>query len=574
MHPQLLLIVIIACVLIGILIWQRRASAFFATGALACYALDLVDTQRFLGVLTNQGVITLTLLLVISFALERTQLLGHASRTLFSKSPKYIKLSAFSLTAFLSSILSNTAVVAALLSPVQNNKRIAPTQLLIPLSYISIAGGTLTLVGTSTNLIVNAQVIESGMPSLGFFDFTLIGLAGLAAVSFVVLFISKLLPENWPLKQAEEHYFVEAQLSEDSNLHGKTIEEAGLRTLEHFFLAEIVRNGRLITPVRPWHELKTGDRLMFSGQVSKLDSLATIEGIEIFAHREGYPTENLVEVLVKPGSQLVGKTMQQMRFRSRFDAAAVAVRRQGEMISGKLGEIRIRPGDFLVLATGPDFNDRPNLLRNFYILSDVETEKTITGWRQILTLGGFVGILAYSIITNTPLLKPLIFFVTVLLLTKTLATNDIKQRFPYELIGIILGALVIAAAFTNTGLSASVAELAKDALEGQSMFVALVGIYLLTLITTELITNNAAAAMVFPVALGVADGLGASPMPFIMAVAFAASGSFISPFGYQTNLMVFNAGQYKLKHFFFVGVPTSLCYSAAVLWAIPMVFPF
>jgi di/tricarboxylate transporter len=313
---------------------------------------------------------------------------------------------------------------------------------------------------------------------------------------------------------------------------------------------------------------------MFSGQVSKLDSLATIEGIEIFAHREGYPTENLVEVLVKPGSQLVGKTMQQMRFRSRFDAAAVAVRRQGEMISGKLGEIRIRPGDFLVLATGPDFNRHNNLTRNFYILSDVETEKTITGWRQILTLGGFVGILAYSIITNTPLLKPLIFFVTVLLLTKTLATNDIKQRFPYELIGIILGALVIAAAFSNTGLSASVAELARDALEGQSLFVALVGIYLLTLVTTELITNNAAAAMVFPVALGVADGLGASPMPFIMAVAFAASGSFISPFGYQTNLMVFNAGQYKLKHFFFVGVPTSICYSAAVLWAIPLVFPF
>ncbi|RMA79530.1 SLC13 family permease [Umboniibacter marinipuniceus] len=568
------LVLIISLLLLGLLIQQRRASAFFAVAALACYALDMVDTNELLSVLTNQGVVTLVLLLVASFALERTQLVYSMSRKLFSKKPKHARASTLTMAGLLSSVLSNTAVVAALITPIKRNGKVAPSKLLIPLSYISIAGGTLTLVGTSTNLIINAQMVESGMASLGFFDFTLVGLGALAAVAFAVSVCHYILPTRWPKDNDEEHYFVEAMVSDDSPLVNKSVEENGLRTLENFFLAEIVRDGRLISPVRPFHHIRAGDKLLFSGQVSKLDSLAIIEGIEIFAHREGYPTDNLVEVLIKPGSVLVGKNLQNMRFRSRFDAAVVAIRRQGETLSGKLGDIKLRAGDFLTLATGPDFNTRPNLARNFFVLSDLTTDRVITGWRQILTLGGFIGALSTSIIMGIPLLKPLIFYVAAMLITKTLLTNDIKQRFPYELVGIVLGALIIALAFLNTGLSASIASAAQTALAGQALWITLIGVYLLTLITTELITNNAAAAMVFPIALGIAEGLGVSPMPFIMATAFAASGSFISPFGYQTNLMVFNAGQYKLKHFLMCGVPTSICYGVAVLCLIPVVFPF
>lgn len=574
MDHQLQLVLIIALLLAGIIYEQRRASALFALAALSCYALDLVDTTKLLGVLTNQGVITLSLLLIASFALERTEFISIASRKLFSRKPKHIKVNALSLTAVLSSILSNTAVVAAFLSPIQRNSKLAPSKLLIPLSYISIAGGTLTLVGTSTNLIINAQMVEVGMDSLGFFDFTLIGLAAVAAVSLAMLIIHRFLPSTWPLTTEDSHYFVEAIVSKDSPLIGRNVEENGLRTLEHFFLAEIIREGRLITPVRPYHHIREGDLLLFSGQVSKLDSLAIVEGIEIFAHREGYPTDNLVDTLIKPGSILVGKTLRNTGFRSRFDAAVVAIRRQGETLSGKLGEVKLRAGDVLTLATGEDFQSRPNLQRNFFVLSDVATEKVITGWRQLLAIGGFICALAYSITTGVPLIKPLIFFIAALLVTRTLATNDIKQRFPYELIGIVLGALIIAAAFSSTGLSASIATTAHNALEDKAPWIALLGVYLIALITTELITNNAAAAMVFPVALGVAEGLGLNAMPFIMATAFAASGSFISPFGYQTNLMVFNAGQYKLKHFLMCGVPTSLLYGTAVLMVIPMVFPF
>ena len=574
MDQQLQLVCIIALLLCGIIYEQRRAPALFILGALACYALTLVSTDRFLGVLTNQGVITLALLLTSSFALERTEFVTIVSRKLFSRKPKHIKISALSLTAVLSSILSNTAVVAALLSPIKRNTKVAPSKLLIPLSYISIAGGTLTLVGTSTNLIVNAQVIELGMPSLGFFDFTLVGLAALAAVSLAMIVVNRLLPTEWPKGDEEEHYFVEAHVTPDSPLIGKSVEDGGLRALEYFFLAEIIRGGRLITPVRPYHHIREGDLLLFSGQVSQLDSLAIVEGIEIFAHREGYPTANLVEVLIRPNSILVGKTLKLTKFRSRFDAAVVAIRRQGETISGRLGDTTLRAGDFLTLATGEDFRSRQNLLRNFFILSDVATERVIKGWRQLLTFGGFFAALGYSIVTSEPLIKPLIFYVTALLLSRTLSTNDIKHRFPFDLIAIVLGALIIAAAFSSTGLSDTIAAAAHSALQHQALWIALLGVYLITLLTTELITNNAAAAMMFPVAVGVAEGLGVNHMPFIMATAFAASGSFISPFGYQTNLMVFNAGQYKLKHFMYCGVPTSLCYGTAVLVTIPMVFPF
>jgi len=574
MNDSLILTIILVLTLVGLVKYQRAAADVFSCAALTCYALGLVTTEQMLSTVTNQGVVTLVLLLCVSFALEKTELIYSLGRGLFKGNSKMAIIKLLSSSSILSSILSNTAVVATLLQPIQRNRRLAPSKLLIPLSYISIAGGTLTLIGTSTNLIVNAQVIENDLPALGFFDFTLIGLGAVAAVSLAILITQRFLPESWEEGSDDHPYFVEAKVTEDSPLVGNTVEQNGLRALEFFFLAEIIRDGRLITPVRPYHRIKSGDRLLFSGDVSKIGTLEIIPGIELFAQKMGLATENLVEVLVKPSSILVGKSLKQVHFRARFDAAVVAVQRQGETISGKLGSIVLRAGDLLTLAMGQDFRSRPNLQRNFFVLSDLETEKVIKGWRQWLCVFGFGASLLFSVITGESLIKPLVFYIAVLIATGTLGTNDIKHRFPYELLTIVISALIIASAFVTTGLSNSIAEVSSGYLAGFSPLVALIVIYLLTLITTELITNNAAAAMMVPIGLSVAAGLGISYLPFVMAVAFAASGSFISPFGYQTNLMVFNAGHYKFKHFILCGLPTSLLYATAVILVIQLTLPF
>lgn len=568
-HIMSALLIFIIILLLIALAWNPgKAHHFFLLAAMFCYVTGMLSTEEFLKSIANPGVMTLVLLLVASMALERTDLTSSLSQSLGKQSDKHLRIRLPFISAFLSSILSNTAVVATLISPLQRVKNIAPTKLLLPLSYFSIAGGTLTLIGTSTNLIVNAQVAEMGLPEIRFFDFTPFGLAALLGVFIASIISYKLLPSTWPAKEQDQDYFVEALVPEDSPLVGRSVEDNQLRHLDHFFLAEIVRDGYLISPVRPFHRIRAGDRLLFSGNIEKLDSLANIKGIKLKADEQGYPRDNLEEVMIRPGSIMNGRSLKEVMFRPRFDAVVVAIKRQGECLSGKLGQTKLKVGDILTLATGEDFHSRPNIPRNFFLLSNIEPEKVIKGRDQIITLAGFLAALAYSAFSGDSLIRPLICYLGILFALKILQGNTVRHRFPFPLIGIVLGALVIAAAFVTTGLNNIIAQWAQDSLASYPPFIAIVCVYLLTLITTELITNNAAAAMMVPVALGVAAGLNIDTFPIIMAVAFGASASFMNPFGYQTNLMVYNSGGYKLKHFITNGFITSVCYSICVLTAI------
>ncbi|GAL12835.1 sulfate permease Trk-type [Vibrio astriarenae] len=228
------------------------------------------------------------------------------------------------------------------------------SRLLLPLSYAAILGGTLTLVGTSTNLIVNSMVLEVGLPPIGFFDFSLIGLSVLLVCGTALFFLSTLLPAHQQEKVSRASYVIDSEVLAYSSLVGNSIEKNGLRNLESLFLMEIMRQGRLISPVTPSEVIEANDRLIFSGDIRKVTLLNQFDGVSTFAHENGLPIDNLTEVVLKPESVLVGQTLKQAGFRALFDAAVVAIRRDGDSISGKLGEVTLKAGDFLVLAVGPD----------------------------------------------------------------------------------------------------------------------------------------------------------------------------------------------------------------------------
>ncbi len=571
---QWLMVAIFGVTVAGLIKYQKQAERVFIGATLCCLAFSLVSVEEVLSNATNSGLVSLVLLIVCSFALERTGFLRLLSQNLFSGSKTTALLRTLFSSALASAFTNNTAVVAALISPIKNNTLINPGKLLLPMSYAAILGGTLTLVGTSTNLIVNSLMIKQGQLGLGFFDFTIVGATALVCCMVVILLNLRVLPDQKLPTKAILSYFVEAEVEQNSDLIGKSIQDNGLRNLEALFLVEVIRGDELISPVTPDHIIRGGDKLIFSGDVSKILVLQQFSGLKLFAEQDSLLQRNLTEVLLKPDSAIVGKTLKSSGFRARFDAAVVGIRREGSELSGKLGDITLLAGDFLVLAVGSDFVERQNLTKNFYIISGVKPDDMLVGWRDKATLLGFVGSIAASIIFSIPLAKCLIFYTAFLVASNCLTVNEIKRRFPIEIWLLVVSALTLANALENTGVAMIIAENIHLLLADQSVMWAFVVIFLVTLLVTELITNNAAAVLVFPIAYNVAIGLDVSPLPFIMAVAFAASGSFISPYGYQTNVMVHNAGNYNLMHFVRFGLPVSVVYSLTCLYMIPRVFPF
>lgn len=511
---QWFMVAIFIATFAGLVKFQHTPERVFSAAMLVCLGVSFVSYDDILSNAVNSGLVTLILLVLCSFTFERTSVLRRLSTSMVSGSPLASSAKTLIGTAFASALMSNTAVVASLISTIKNNKVINPGKLLIPLSFAAILGGTLTLVGTSTNLIVNSMLIEQGHKSLGFFDFTQIGLCVLVVCLFVIFLRIRTLPDMELQDLSTNEYLVEAEVSIDSKLVGKNIEENGLRNLDSLFLVELVRNGRLLSPVSPDEVVQATDKLIFTGDISKVLTLHQFDGLVLFAEQDGLLRENLTEVLIKPDSAVVGKTLKSAGFRARFDAAVVAIRREGSTLSGKLGEITLQSGDFLILAVGNDFSSRTNLSKNFYILSGHQPENMLHGWRDSLTVFGFLATIAISALTPLSLVKCLMFYIALLIFSGCLTVNEIKRRFPLEIWMIVLGALTLAKSLETSGVVDILAHGIETLLQGQSHYVALILIFIITLFLTEIITNTAAAALVFPIAYSMSIGLETSPLPF------------------------------------------------------------
>ncbi|RZG09700.1 SLC13 family permease [Pseudoalteromonas sp. CO348] len=553
----------------------RINAAWLFTGAIATsYLTGLIDLESMLVNYANPSLITLVLLILVSIAIEKTTLVKKLAHSMAQGSLAKAVIKLGLSTAFLSSFTNNTAVVASLITTVKESKTHAPSKLLLPLSYTAILGGTLTLIGTSTNLIVNGFAVEAGMAPLGFFDFTLVGIAVLSVGLLTITIMLKYLPDNGKNNDEVVPFYLEGKVEPSSKLVGRTVEENGLRDLKDLFLAEIIRGERRICAVTPQQEILAGDVLLFVGDINSVPLLQRFDGLKIVHDKHEKDVEHLVEVVVSQSSRFLGKTIKEIRFREQFHAAIIAIRRGHDRLQGGIGQVELQAGDSLILAPSSDFYALPNLKREFVYISGLDLQTHLSRNKSNTVLASFATVVGLSIFGVVPLVKGLIVLLAALVVLGTIKVPEMKRRFPIELVAIVGSAIGLAKLMIETGLAAEISSSLLWLLGDFGPYGAFIAIFVMTVIFTELITNNAAAALSFPVAYALASGFDVNPLPFVMAVAFGASASFISPFGYQTNLMVYSAGNYRIRDYVTMGLPLSLIYSATVLTVIPFVFPF
>ncbi len=553
------------------------APAFFI-GNMVLLALRILTPADVLAGFANEPIATIVLLVLLTAMLRKNFRVERFFDYFFrrARTPRRFRLQMMVTVATLSSCLNNTPIVAAMTPYVyQWGKKhgVPPSKLLIPLSFATIFGGMITLVGTSTNLVLNGFLLQNGEPLFQLTDFLLPGvLVSATGIAFLTVFGERLLPANRDaldeLRSRSREYLVETRLRANANLVGKSIQEAGLRNLPGVYLVEIIRDNRTLSPVAPEEILFAGDRLFFAGQTDRIVELVNEDhGLVLPRLKNSHPEEALeiVECVIPANSHLVGQTVKRTNFRERYDAAIIAVHRNGERMRGKIGDMRLAAGDLLLLTIAQGFARNPLAARELYLIS---TLKSVPAGNQrrlrlfvllapLAVLGLVLGL--YS------LFYTLLLLLLLAVLLQLITVGDARRAVDIEMVLILVLALSLGNALIKTGAAELLAHQLVVLLHPLGTAAILGGLFVLTVVLTTFVTNAASVAIVFPVAYSVVQDLGLPGMPFYLAIAFGASAAFLTPFGYQTNLMVFGPGSYTLRDFLRIGLPVTLVYSLTCL---------
>jgi len=485
----------------------------------------------------------------------------------------------------MSAFLNNTPIVAAFIPALQDWARkfkMPVSKLLIPLSYAAILGGVCTLIGTSTNLIVNGLLISEKNISLNLFEPAFVGIPLVIAGGIYLMFIgSRLLPEGSSALSSFEdtrEYTIEMIVREGSSLAGKKIEDAGLRNLPSLFLVEIVRDGAILAAVEPDEVLNAGDRLIFTGVVDSIIDLQHMNGLEpatdqVFKLDAPKRDRHLVEAAVSATNPIIGKTVKEAEFRNRYGAVILAVARSGQRIRMKIGEIRLKPGDVLLMEAPRNFADRYNRSSDFLLVSTLAKNGPPVYKKSWISMSILVIMVLAASFNFLSMFQASFLAALAMLLTGCTTMGSARSGIDWQVLLVIASSIGIGNALNQTGASGTIAGFFIG-LAGDNPYMALIATFLITQILTEMITNNAAAVLVFPIAISVAEGLGVSFLPFIMVIIFAASASFATPIGYQTNLMVYGPGGYHFRDFLKVGLPLNLTVAVITLTLVPLIWPF
>jgi len=549
----------------------RPVFVFFIC-ALSLLVFGVIESNELMAGFANEQLAVVVLLLLLSDVIQKTSALEILFLSLFKLSLSYklflTKMGYF--VAGASAFVNNTPLVAIMLPYVYDwakRKNISPSKVLIPLSYATILGGTITLVGTSTNLVVNSFVVESGHESLKMFDFTVVGIPiTILGVLYMVLFANRILPDRKDaissFKEKSREYVTETLVQDKSQLIGKTVEEAGLRKLEGLFLVEILRGEERIAPVSPKQTILKDDVLIFAGATNTIiDLIKSNNGLSLpkYTNLPGQESSTIVESVISVNSDLLGKLVKDTNFRGKYDAAIIAINRNGGRISGKIGDVELQSGDLLLMLTGKEFSTRSDDEQDFYVVSQVKEIHTINPLKVIALFAGIVAIFVLSALGVFTLFKGLLLLMLMIGAFRMVKFSELKKSFDVDLYLILVLALCLGKAVMKSGLdiriSNSIIE-STDQLGGA--FGALAVIYLITNILAMLVTNKAAVAIMFPVALAAATTLKTDPTPFFLAIAFAGCAEFMTPYGYQTNLMVYGPGGYKFRDYIKAGWMLSL----------------
>jgi len=567
--------------LLGALALLMLAQALTGTAKLP----DAIEAVAGFG---NVGLITVAALFAVVEGLVQTGALARITSPLLGRPRSTFAAQARLIfpVAGLSAFLNNTPVVAMFLPVVSDlckRTGLSPAKLFIPLSYASILGGTCTLIGTSTNLVVNGLVLaEPDLTGLGMFTIAWVGVpAAILGLGFLMIAGRRLLPDRQPAISRHDdprQYTVEMLVEPDGPLVGQTIEQAGLRHLPGLFLAEMQRDGRVIEAVGSDMTLQANDRLVFAGIVESVVDLRKIRGLapatdQVFKLDAPVTQRRLIEAVVSDRCPLIDQSIREGRFRTRYNAAVIAVARSGERVRKKIGDIVLRPGDTLLLEALPAFVEQQRNGRDFFLVSQVDNSAPPRHGRAWVALGILGAMVAAVTAGWMSMLTAALVAAGAMIVTRCCTGTEARRSINWQVLLVIGGALGIGQAITLSGAAEQITR-GLVGLAGGHPWLVLLMVYLTAALFTELITNNAAAVLVFPVALAAAHGMNVNPMPFIIAVMMGASASFATPLGYQTNLMVYGPGGYRFTDFLRAGLPLNLIVMTVTVALAPLVWPF
>ena len=594
-------------IVLGLLFFMFMALTLNLAGAdfilfitLACLIFTGVLTPRdALAGFSNEGLITVAFLFIVSAALKAsgnldllatrylgTSRRGGIPRLLIKMMPPIATLSAF---------INNTPIVVIFTPVIKNwaeKIRLPASKFLIPLSYATVLGGTCTLIGTSTNLLAHSLMLDNRMGGFSLFELAWVGIpCTLAGMGYLAFASGPLLPDRMDVQTAVEknpkEYVVEMKVPRGSVLAGRTIVEAGLRNLRNIYLLEIEREGASIGLVSGKTQLEEEDRLVFVGVPSSVMMIQEIPGLVpaahgMFEHDFAKIRTHFVEVVLSPLSPVIGQTVKECDFRARYGAGVVAVHRNGERIKDKVGNISLKSGDTLLLYTDQNFVKQWRDSRDFFLVSSLGNRPPAASRRTVLTLVITAAmVLLAAAGESLPVLglpEISIFHtsmaaVILLLFLRCLEGRELQNALRWDILFVIAFSIGISKALQTSGAANLLASYILEKAPSLGPTALLAILYFATVLTTEMLTNNAAVAIVFPLAVATASKLGLDPKPFIVAVTVAASYGFASPFGYQTHLIVQGPGGYRFGDYVRIGLPLDILVGIVAITAIRLHWP-
>lgn len=553
-------------------------------GAALMLALGLLPYDAALSVLSNPAPWTIAAMFIVMGALVRTGALDaftsiadrHAR-----KSPKLAIAMLLTFVIFSSAIMNNTPVVVVMLPVFVQLSRtmgIAASKLLIPLSYAAIMGGTLTLIGTSTNLLVDGVARASGLEGFSIFEVTPLAIFLVAwGMLYLRLFGPVLLPErdsmaNLLSDKSRMKFFTEAVVPPDSDLIGREVNGVQLFKREGVRLIDVVRGDQSLRRNLQGVTLEVGDRVVLRTQMTELLSLQRNKSLKRVDQVSAVET-NTVEVLITPGCKMVGRSLGSLRLRRRFGVYPLAVHRRNQNIGRQLEELVVRVGDTLLLEGAPADIQR---LAQEMELVDVSqpSARAFRRGHAPIAIAALLGVVVLAGLGIAPILPLAVIATAIVLLSRCIDADEAFSFIEGRLLALIFAMLAIGAALEHTGAVALIVKGVAPWLSSLPPALIIWSIYILTSVLTEMVSNNAVAVVVTPIAIGLAAAMGVDPRPLVVAVMVAASCSFATPIGYQTNMLVYGPGGYKFTDFLRVGVPLNLSMGLLSAAIIPFIWPF
>ena len=545
---------------------------------------------------SNQAVITIAVLFILSHALQKSGILEYGVVRLnkLTERSKLLGLTVFLITvAFASAFVNNTAIVAIFIPltiRLAQKYNLSPSKLLIPLSYIAIMGGTLTLVGTSTNLLVNSIYVNTTMAEpLGMFEFSRYGifilLIGLLYIIFAVPFIlpSRTVTSSLTQSYHMGGYLTELKVAEESPMVGRTFMERSINKNYDITVLDIIREGMVISKNIRNTIIHPGDVLFVRGSLENFLRMKEVEKVTMLTDEKLTQAElihddnTLVECLLTQQSELVGKSLMEINFRRRFGSFILAIRREGAILRRKIAHVMLRAFDTLLVYGPRDKIKELSESGNFIVLGEIEAtlQKNRFWWVSLVVIISAVFLAALGLV---PILKGALVGMIILLVLRVISTNEAYQTINWQVIVLIAALIPIGIVIQKSGTAEWLATAMNNVVElfdpALRPFVMVSLIYLMTMMLTEMASNAATAIIMTPIAISVAMQIGLDPKPFIFSVCFAASASFITPIGYQTNLMVYGPGGYKFSDYVKVGLPLAISLWIMATFLIPVLWPF